>query len=275
MTMHRTVWLALVVSALPLTARCADPARSALRDGIRLYEDGSFDKSATRFDEAAQGASRAKLDAAVPKYNQGNALIRAGQPDEASKAYADALRSTDLSLQGKAYFNRGNALARISGEDEAKGELDAASRALDEALVMYENAMALDPQDEDAKVNYELALKQKEQLQQKQQQQQQQQEQDQEDQQKEDEQSQPQQQQGQDQQEQNQQNEQQEQQEQQGQQPQEQEASQEQAQSPKSSEAMTPEEAAMVLDSMKQEEQAKREQLKLIIGQPVPVDKDW
>ena len=269
MILPRAVWPLWIAVALPLAGWCADPARDALEEGTRQYERGSFGAAAGEFEQAAQDAPKAHLDAAVPRYNQGNALIKAKRPDDASKAYADALRSTDLALQGKAYFNRGNALVQMSAAEEAKGEMDMAGRALDEALLMYENSMALDSRDEDAKVNYELALKQKEQLEQKQKQQSQQQKQDQQQQQQQqnkDEQQQPQY--GQDQQNQQEQ--------QQQAQPQQQEqASQQQPQAPKSSEAMTPEEATMVLDSMRQEEQAKREQMKLIIGQPMPVEKDW
>ena len=38
---------------------------------------------------------------------------------------------------------------------------------------------------------------------------------------------------------------------------------------------MTEEEAEMILDAMKQEEQAKRDQMRKMHGQPVPVDKNW
>ena len=38
---------------------------------------------------------------------------------------------------------------------------------------------------------------------------------------------------------------------------------------------MTPEEAKLMLDAMKQEEQASRDRMRLVIGQPTPVDKDW
>ena len=57
----------------------------------------------------------------MPRYDQGNALIRASRSDDASKAYADALRSTDLLLQSRAYFNRGNALAQMCSETRELG----------------------------------------------------------------------------------------------------------------------------------------------------------
>ena len=51
---------------------------------------------------------------------------------------------------------------------------------------------------------------------------------------------------------------------------------QEQAQqAPKPSEEMTPEEAKLMLDAVKQQEQANRDRLKLMFGRPVPVDRNW
>ncbi len=38
---------------------------------------------------------------------------------------------------------------------------------------------------------------------------------------------------------------------------------------------MTPDEARMLLEAMKEEEAAKREQMRLILGSPVPVERDW
>jgi len=38
---------------------------------------------------------------------------------------------------------------------------------------------------------------------------------------------------------------------------------------------MTPEEAAMLLDAMKAQEQQQRDQLHPFLGRPVPVEKDW
>ncbi len=40
-------------------------------------------------------------------------------------------------------------------------------------------------------------------------------------------------------------------------------------------EEMTPDEARMMLDAIKDKEQADRERMRMIMGQPIPVDKDW
>ena len=38
---------------------------------------------------------------------------------------------------------------------------------------------------------------------------------------------------------------------------------------------MTPEEAEMLLDTLKAQEQSQRDRLHPFLGRPVPVDKDW
>ena len=161
---------------------------------------------------------------------------------------------------------------------EKQGGLDPAIGSVDEALSMYESAMTLAPGDEDAKVNYELALRRKQELQQKKEQQQQQQKQDQDkqDQEKEDQSQKQEQQEKNDQQKQDpQENQQQDQKKDQQQNQGHQQPSDQQQAQPRKSEEMTPEEARIMLDAMKQEEQASRDRMRLIIGQPTPVEKDW
>lgn len=263
---------AAFLAALPLACPAKDPARRALAEGMRQFEAKAYDQAAKAFEQAAQAAPQQKLDPAVAHYDEATALLEGGEAQQAAEKYTAALRSTDLDLQGKAYFNRGNALAAMAGQEEQRGQLDMAGRALDEAVTMFENAILLMPRDADAKVNYELALKKKQELEQRKQQQQQQQGQEDQPKQDQQEQEQPkpqdQQQQPQDQ-------------EQKGQQPQPEEQKgqepqqQKQPQPSQPSEAMTPQEAAVMLDAMKQEEQATRDRMRLVIGQPEPVQKDW
>ena len=275
--MKKTLFICIALAAVPPSAGwCADVPRQSMKDGTRLYQNKAFDKAAQSFDQAAQSAQNGKLDVSVAKYNAADARYRMGQFGAAATNFAEATRSPDLALQSKAYYNRGNALATASEMQEKQGGLDTAVGSIDEAIKMYENAITLAPGDEDAKVNYELALKKKQELEQKQKQQQQQQKQDQQ-QQKQDQDKKDQQQDQSTKQDQRKQDQQKDQKENGGQpQPQQQSADQQKQQAqPQKSEEMTPEEAKMMLDAMKQEEQASRDKMRLVIGQPAPVDKDW
>ena len=188
------MYAAAFILSLPGLGRAADPARQAMGEGSRAYGKQDYEKAAEAFERAAQAAPAQKLDAAPASYNEANALLKAGRAPEASIKYQDALRADDLTLQGHAYYNRGNALYAAAEDNEQTNQLETAKQAIEESLHMYENAMTLAPGDEDAKVNYELALqKQKElekKIEQQKQQQQQQQNQQKQDQQKKDEQKQ-------------------------------------------------------------------------------------
>src|SRR5262249_18551978 len=104
-----------------------------------------------------------------------------GKPDEALAAYDKAV--ADLPGEPGAHFDRGTALSALQRYDEAAEEFLKATEAKDpalkavafhnlgnaflkkdkskEAIEAYKRALALDPKDEGAKWNLELALKKK------------------------------------------------------------------------------------------------------------------
>ena len=274
------------LTALPAPA--AEPgARESFNTGLQAFAASNYPEAGESFLQAAAAAPTAKLDPAAAQYNAALSAYAAGDLEKASARFADAAAGSDLALQAKAYYNRGNALFHLANSPAPAPLAAAQSNALDlgeatlaAAIQSYENAIALNPQDADAKANYELAVLKQQQLQQQKQQQQQQ------DQQKQDQQNQDppdpsdQKQEGQKDQEQKQ------------EQPQPQPAEQpprpqptpqdeqqkqeeEPIQDEKPSEEMTPEEAAMMLDAMKAQEQSQRDRLHPFFGRPVPVEKDW
>lgn len=294
--MNRWLLLLLVVGAGTLSAAAAPDPRQALKDGERAFVRTNFTESARLFSVAAEQAGPAHLDAAVPYYNRGVALLKQGQLAPAAEQFQTAARTSDLDLQQKALFNRGNALVQLADELEKGSQSEEALKAVEEALAMYEQAMTLRPRDRDPKVNYELATRQKERLEKLVQQQQQQpssSSQDQKKKQGEDKQNQPSpqkppgekppppdEQKNQD-----------------GNQQQEQDQPQrlpepssednhpedqqgKNEQPPPAGQEMTREEAARLLDGMKQQEQAQREQMsrdrmRMNMGRLPPVEKDW
>ena len=268
-------------------------ARASFDAGLQAFAASNWPAASNAFLEAAAAAPAAKLDPAAAYYNAGLAAYAGGDLKSAADAFARAASGADLGLQAKAYYNRGNALFHQAGGPAgllpagaaplpamSTQELAGAESSVGEAVQMYENAIALNPKDVDAKANYELAVLKQQQLQQQKQQQEQQQKQDQ---QKQDQQQQNQQNQKpedhkdqQNQQQQQQQNQQAEQKPQpQPQQSNNQQQQEEQIKEQKPSEEMTPEEAAMMLDAMKAQEQSQRDQLHPFFGRPVPVEKDW
>lgn len=285
----------LVAGALLLTtARAEENARRSFKAGLQAFSSSNYPAASNAFLEAAAAAPEEKLDPAAAFYNAALAASEAGDAVAAADLFERATTSTDLNLQAKAFYNRGNTLFQQAGGPASPlpptmpmpaPALEAAGDSIGEAIQMYDNAIALNPDDVDAKVNYELAVLKQQQIQQQQQEQQNQDDPQQDSEDKKDSDSQ----QDQDQQkgkgqpppqpEPNPEEKEQEQppepSPQQEKEEQPREAQSQSGQAPDPSEEMTEEEAEMMLDAMKAQEQSQRDQLHPFLGRPIPVEKDW
>ncbi|HEX4385677.1 MAG TPA: hypothetical protein VH083_22105 [Myxococcales bacterium] len=162
----------VVMVAKPRETSVFDKLRSSVsRTWRRLYEKGD-----PNVDEGNALAAEGRPDAALnlyetarktladsPElaYDRSTALVKS-DPSKAPEAASEALQALqhgDASLKSKAAYQLG-----VSQEAMGKPE---------EAMKSYGSALALDPEDEDAKVNLELLLKTQEERKQKQPQQQQ------------------------------------------------------------------------------------------------------
>jgi Ca-activated chloride channel family protein len=160
---------AVVLLCLPL--RLAASPSSALRE----YNNGKYQQALEEYNRLIQR----KTDDPRLHFNAGAAAYREGQFAEAAKHFDQATAAPDLKLQELAYYNRGNTLFHLGQQaaDPAKK-----TETWEKSLKDYQNSLTLNPQDADAKFNYNFVKQKLEEL--KQQQQQQQQKQDKQDQQK-------------------------------------------------------------------------------------------
>lgn len=283
--------LALLAAAAVLAVGPSAPGASPqalMKEGRSAYQAGRTEEALRKFEAAAKAAETERLDPAPADFNQGTALLKLGQDTNAEPFLVRALRTPDLRLQGRTWYNRAHALADRSAALAGEQKLQEAQPPLEAAIGAYENAITLDPADPDAKVNYELAVRTleelKKQIEQQRQQQQQNQDQQKQDQDKKDQDKKDGDQKDQNRQDQDQDKKDQPQQQDDGkkdepQKPEPQQADTNDTQSAQGGEPkreeMTPEEARMLLDAMKDEEEAGRDKLRLRLGQPVPVDKNW
>jgi Ca-activated chloride channel homolog len=132
--------LALVVgSSLLLSCSAADR-------GERLYHKGKYGQAYGVFHAAQSSDTSARL-----AFDAGSALYRLERYEEAAEQFRSAAR--DAGLRQRSLFNLGNSMVRAA--EEKPGAPDPLYRAAE----AFEGALRLDPGDQDAKWNLEIALR--------------------------------------------------------------------------------------------------------------------
>jgi tetratricopeptide (TPR) repeat protein len=140
--MKTTLTLLTLASMAALGAGPFEKNDEQMARGMAAYEKGDFEQALTAFNEAAK---QHPGDARVA-YNQGLAMHKLGQQEEAKTALERALTlDKDGTLKSKSHYNLGNVLAAQNKKDEAKKA--------------YRQALKLDPKDELARHNLEVLLK--------------------------------------------------------------------------------------------------------------------
>lgn len=281
--------LVLTCSLLPFAAVAAERPHAAFQQAVRDYEAGDFAAAAAGFQTAAglaQENPKLHLPAGRARYNAAISALSAGDLDSAASGLVEgAQRLEDLDAQARAFYNLGNMLYAQADAPEAATDLNTAGENIGEALSMYERALTLKPDLAEAKANYELASLKQQEIQQQQQQQQQDQQDQQQDPQDGEQDGEPQSQESEGNRE-----------DPPGQPPQESsgedppgegeeppqdgenqdtENQDEQQAQPRDPGEMTPEEAERLLDAMRAQEQARRDETKRTYGNAQPVEKDW
>jgi tetratricopeptide (TPR) repeat protein len=160
----RPLAVALLAACAAAPLRAAENPRAALRQGLDAHRAGRPAEAAAAFARAATNAPAAGLDPALARFDEGTALIEAGRFDEGRDALRQAQGTADRDLQSAARYNLGGGLVRRADERLAQGELQPAKEALEGAVQAFADAITLDSRDRDAKINYELARRRLENL---------------------------------------------------------------------------------------------------------------
>lgn len=111
-----------------------------VQDGNARYAKGDYQKSLDAYD-AALGENPPSPEL---HFDRGDALYKLGKPDEAGEEFKKALDTRDPAFKARDYFNLGNAWLQ--------------QKKLPEAIESYRRSLELDPSDQGAKHNLELAL---------------------------------------------------------------------------------------------------------------------
>ena len=143
----------------------AQANRHQLRDGNRNYKNERYDKAEVDYRRALESDS---LDYRG-QYNLANSLYRQKKYDEAVRHYDQALQLPDLSDQQRwqSLHNKGNAYLKAGMEDQQQG-----MKMFQQAVQSYQDALKVDPKNDDTRYNLAYARRLLQQAQQQQQQQQ-------------------------------------------------------------------------------------------------------
>ena len=152
----------LVILLLVLPGAVRGSPASALRE----YKAGNYDQAVKEYEQLL----KRKSDDPRLHFNAGAAAYRNHQFEEAAKQFNATLASPDLKLQGQAYYNEGNALFHLG---ERSSDPKKRTETWEKAIQDYQSTVKLNPQDADAKYNYDFVKRKLEELKQQQQQSQQ------------------------------------------------------------------------------------------------------
>lgn len=146
--------LIIILIALTL-ASCGESVGKINNQGNEAYARQEYDSAL----EAYRNAQVESPDLAEPYYNAANTYYRQEDYQQAQLQNQQALRSAEEPLAQNSFYNLGNIL--FNGQQ------------FEQAVEAYKQALRLNPDDQDAKVNLELALKQIQEQQEQEEQQQQ------------------------------------------------------------------------------------------------------
>ena len=135
------------------------PVIGELERGNRHFREGRFREAV----EAYQAALAGGADGPVLRYNLGTALLRLGRYAEAEEHLRAAMDVVEPETREWVYYNLGQ---RFLEDARGQGDPEATVALYDAAVEAYRQALRLQPGDADAKWNYELALRERDEQQQ-------------------------------------------------------------------------------------------------------------
>jgi Ca-activated chloride channel family protein len=128
--------------------------------GIDAYRDGKFEDAYGQFQQTLKSHPQSRAEDKL-QFDSGAAAYKLKDYNRALESFSQALLTRDTGLQSRGHYNLGNTLYQ-RGETEKSDDkkLSDWTNALDH----YEQTLKLDPQDKDAKDNYEYVKKKIEEL---------------------------------------------------------------------------------------------------------------
>src|SRR5215212_2558528 len=132
-----------------------DSSAFATAPGINAYQQGKFENAYKEFQETLKSHPQSRAEEKL-QFDSGAAAYKLKDYNKALESFSQALLTPDSGLQTKGHYNLGNTLyqrGEMQKSDDKK--LSDWTNALDH----YEQTLKLDPQNKEAKDNYEYVKK--------------------------------------------------------------------------------------------------------------------
>jgi Ca-activated chloride channel homolog len=136
--------------------------------GINAYQQGKFEDAYKEFQETLKSHPQSRAEDEL-QFDSGTAAYKLKDYNKALESFSQALLTPDTGLQTKGHYNLGNTLYQ-RGETQKSDEKKLSDWT--NALNHYEETLKLDPQNKNAKDNYEYVKKKIDELKNKKEQQQ-------------------------------------------------------------------------------------------------------
>ena len=162
-------------TAVALLAMFLSSSVFATAPGLDAYRSGKFEDAYSQFQGTLKSHPQSRAEDKL-QFDSGAAAYKLKDYSKALESFSQALLSPDIALQSKGHYNLGNTLYQ---RGEAQKSDDKKLSDWTNALDHYEQTLKLDPQNKEAKDNYDYVKRKIEELKNKKQQQSQNQNQDQ------------------------------------------------------------------------------------------------
>src|SRR5438067_6410943 len=141
----------------------------AATPGLDAYRDGKFSDAYSQFQQTLKTHPQSRAEDKL-QFDSGAAAYKSEEYGKALESFSQALLSSDAGLQGKSHYNLGNTLYE-RGETQKSDDKKLSDWT--NAIEHYQQTLKLEPQNKEAKDNYEYVKKKIEELKNKKQPQQQ------------------------------------------------------------------------------------------------------
>jgi len=149
--MKKIFFSGIIITCLFRAQALAFSAAGAVEKGNRLYGDKKYQDAFKHYDQALTK----QPDSAIINFDAGAAQYKMKEYNKANSSFEKSLITEDKGLEAKANYNLGNSKYML-GLSKENTDLSAAVRLLEGALINYKRTQELTSKDEDAKVNYKI-----------------------------------------------------------------------------------------------------------------------